>query len=246
MAIALNLEKSTKALSLCLEKSGVKTPPSLDVAFILDVSGSFEDEHHQGITNDLLTRLVPWGALFDPDKKLDVITFSNGKGSVHHVGTVTTENYEGFVRREIIRKVPGWNGGTDYSYALEEGLRLYGWLDNSEKKAGFFGKLMGQKDRAPIEKRRSLILFVTDGDNSDYERTIEVLKNSESRSDEVYFLFLAVSNQGSTFPFIEKLGNEFNNTGLATIKNIRSFVQKTDDELNGFLLQQELVDWLKV
>lgn len=246
MSLTLNLEKSTQNLSLCLDKAGVSSPPSLDVAFILDVSGSFEDEHKEGITNDLLTRLVPWGAVFDPDRKLDVFTFSDGQSSAHYVGPVTTENYDSFVQQQVIRKVPGWRGGTDYSYVLEKALRYFGWVDNEAKKAGFFGKMMGQKDKAAIAKRRSLVIFVTDGDNGDHRETREVLRASQERGDEVYFMFVAISNQGSRFPFLERIGDEFNNTGLAVIKNIREFVKKTDDEINKFFLQPELVTWLKV
>ena len=52
----------------------------------------------------------------DPDGQMDVFTFSNGKGSVHHVGTVTPEDCEGYIVRNVVDQVPGWNGGTTYSY----------------------------------------------------------------------------------------------------------------------------------
>lgn len=242
MALVLNLEKSKASLQLCLQKAGVAQVPKVELAFVLDVSGSFEDEHKAGVTNDLLTRLVPWGLTFDPDKKLDVFTFSNGPQSVHNAGSVNEANYQGFVAKKIIDKVPGWNGGTDYSYVLEETLRSFGWLVS--KQPGFFGRLMGRKAEA-IERKRSLVIFVTDGDNLDHARTMEVLRASEERKDEVYFLFLGISNQGGKFPFLDKIGDAFGNTGFICIKNLRHFVQQTDDEINARLLTSELTEWLK-
>lgn len=245
MPLQLNLEKSKASLQMCLQKAGVVQPPVMDMGVLLDVSGSFEDEHREGITNKLLTRLVPWGLTFDPDGKLDLTTFSDGARHVHRVGSVTAQNYQDFVQREVINRVSGWNGGTDYSYGIEDCLRLFGWLDNDGKKPGFLGKLFGAKEVAPTARRRSLVTVITDGENSDKDRTRTVLRQSQARGDEVYFLFLGVSNQGGGFPFLRKIGEEFDNTGLVVINNIRQFVEKGDDELNELLLLDELVTWLK-
>lgn len=246
MALQLNLKKAQATLQLCLEKAGIKTPPAVELALVLDVSGSFEDEHRDGTTNDLLTRLVPWGLTFDPDGKLDVITFSNGAEAVHSVGAVNALNYKGFVADRVVGRVPGWGGGTDYSYAIEAALRSFGWLPSPGKKAGFFGRLLGRQDEpASLKpKKRSLVLFVTDGDNVDKERTLQVLQASEARRDEVYFLFIGISNQGSRFPFLERIGDNFGNTGFIAIQNLREFVSNSDEELNGRLLSEELIGWL--
>lgn len=244
MALELNLEKSAKTLALCLEKAGIVTPPQLEVGFGLDVSVSFEDEHQEGITNLLLTRLVPWGLLFDPDRKLDVFTFSDGPSHVADVGPVDANNYREFVAKKVIGKVPGWNGGTDYSYLIERMLAHFGWVSQVVKKAGFFGKLMGQKDEVVFgEKKRSLVIIATDGDNRDKQRTLEVLHESEARGDCVYFLFLGISNQGSTFPFLERIGDQFSNTGFVSIPNLHKFVQMSDEELNEMLIGEELLTW---
>jgi hypothetical protein len=246
MALTLNLEKSARTLVLSLEKAGVTKPPALEVGFGLDVSGSFEDEHRAGITDQLLTRLVPWGLAFDPDRKVDVFTFSSGANGVHDVGSVDARNYDGYVANNIIAKVPGWNGGTDYSHLLERMLKHFGWAGPIEKKAGFFGRLMGQKDEViPVAKKRSLVIVATDGDNADKERTMRVLRESEQRQDQVYFLFLGISNQGSTFPFLDRIGDQFGNTGFKAIHNLRKFVAQSDEELNEQLIDGELIAWLK-
>ncbi len=243
MALTLNLQKSQATLQLCLQKAGVTKPPVLDMGFVLDVSGSFEDEHRDGITNDLITRLVPWGLTFDPDKKLDVITFSDGAASVHSAGAVDAGNYQGFVAREIIGRVPGWCGGTDYSYALEQALRNFGWL--AGPKPGLLGRLFGRKEQTSQSRRRSLAVVVTDGENSDPDRTRAVLRASQERHDEVYFLFIGISNDGGRFPFLKKIGKEFDNTGFIAIRNLRQFVAKSDEELNRELLLPELLEWMK-
>lgn len=249
MSLQLNLEKATSSLKLNLEKAGILTPPVLDVSFFLDVSGSFDDEHREGITDSLLTRLVPWGLAFDPDKKMDVFTFSSGAASVHEVGAINATNYHRFVQSKIIDKVPGYNGGTAYSHLIERALKHFGWAGDTVKKAGFFGGLMGKKDEVVKgAKKKSLVIVGTDGDNNevgDKERTMRVLRESQQRGDQVYYLFLGISNQGSTFPFLDKIGDAFNNTGYLNIKNLRQFVQQSDEELNAQLLNQELIDWFK-
>lgn len=248
MSLQLPLEKAATSLKMSLDKVGIHTPPSVEVAFFLDVSGSFDDEHRDGITDTLLTRLVPWGLLFDPDKKMDVFTFSNGAASVHEVGAINADNYPRFVQNKIIDKVPGYMGGTAYSHLVEGALKHFGWTA-TVKKAGFFGGLMGKKDEV-IQgvKKRSLVIVATDGDNNesgDKERTMRVLRESQKRGDQVYYLFLGISNQGSTFPFLDKIGDAFNNTGYLNIKNLRKFVEQSDDDLNAQLLNDELISWLK-
>lgn len=246
MALTMNLEKATTALRMNLQKAGIHTPPELEVGIALDVSQSFEDEHTDGITNTLITRLIPWALAFDPDKKIDCFTFSDGPRHVHDVGPITVDNLEGFVRNEVIDHVDGWNGGTDYSYVVERFLAHFGWAQVLEK-ASFIGKLFGQKDRIVEtgEKRKSLVIVITDGDNSDKARTEQILRESEQRKDAVYFLFLGVSNQGTKFPFLNKLGDMFGNVGYYGISNLRAFINLSDDEFNEALVTDELLGWLK-
>jgi len=241
MPITLNLHKAVPALKLVLEKRGILKMPNVEMCAIVDVSGSFEDEHLDGTTTDLLTRLAPWGLSFDPDRQLDVFSFANGPGSAHHVGALNEANYQGFVQRQIVRKVPGWNGGTDYSYVLEAMLQHYGWMP---KPAGLLGALFGRKPAAGPQ-RRTLAVFITDGDNTDKDRTREVLTRSQARGDEVYFLFLGVSNQGGgRFPFLESIGDDFGNTGFKRVDNVRAFVQQSDEQINDYLIDPELGGWL--
>lgn len=229
----LDLKKAEESLKLNLQKKGIHTAPSAELAFVLDVSGSFHDEHRDGLTQTLLERLVPWGMLFDPDKKLDVFTFSSVD---HYVGDITPETTDGYIRREIIDRVPGYRGATEYGPVLLRTLKHFGWV----KEGGFLNRLMG---RGPKEKKRSIVLFVTDGDNSDHAYAKQVLSESEARKDEVYFLFIAVGNE--TFTFLHKIADAYGNTGFAQIKDLKKFAKMSDDEVNDLLIGDELVQWLK-
>lgn len=252
--LKLDMNKAAAGLRISLAKRGINTPPVMELAFNLDVSGSFDDEHRAGLTQDLLTRLVPWGMVFDPDKKLDVFTFSDGAHHAHYVGDITPETSDGYIGSKIIGKVPGYKGGTDYRHVLEKNLVHFGYLPDESPKpsgGGLFSRLFKGSEpvaeSAPSKKKRALILHVTDGDNndSDKEPTRQVLRDSQTRGDEVYFLFIGCSNQATTFDYIAKLGDEFPNVGLVTVKDIAEFTGLSDEDLNERLIGDELVEWLK-
>lgn len=253
MSLQLNLEKSKGKLLLSLNKKGINTPPVMDLGFDLDVSGSFDDEHRDGLTQQLLLRLVPWGMLFDPDQKMDVFTFSDGKHRANYVGVITPDNCDRYIQRNIIDTVEGYNGGTDYSYVIEKNLQHFGWIAGGAfqpmKKRGFLSALFGnsETETVAVEKKRSLIIFVTDGEchPRDEERMRSVLAKSEARKDEVYFLLIGISNQGVKFEFLNRISDEFENTGLVIIRDLKGFVSKTDEEINEVLIGDELVNWLK-
>jgi len=256
--IGLDLRAAQVALLQWLQHGGIVMPPELDLVVALDVSASFEDEHRAGVTNDLLVRLVPWGLTFDRNRSLELITFSSGAASAHLVGSLTAENCRGFVSREVIARVPGWCGATDYSHPIERALRHGGWLagaagEDRVDRPGLFGRLFGGRSpaAAPTEdectgsRRPLLVLFITDGDNQDKDRARAVLRASQQRRDAVYFLFLGISNQGSRFPFLEAIGAEFDNTGFVAVDDLRAFVRLSHEALNERLIGPELLRWLR-
>ena len=92
-----------------------------------------------------------------------------------------------------------------------------------------------------------MIFVNTDGDNHSDDKglTRKLLRESQERGDDVYFLFIAVSNDGSEFPFLDQIADEFDNTGVVKIADIRKFVQLSDEDINEMLLLPELITWLK-
>lgn len=260
--LTLNLDKSASALRLALDKAGVVANVTAETAAIIDVSGSFEHEHEEGTTSILIERLVPYCMVLDPDRKMDVFTFSAGEDNAHYVGAVTPDDARDYITRNIIERVPGWNGGTTYSYVLERALEHFGWkvceeAHRSSQGAGFLSRLFGWSPSGQVHqhgtphthaKRRSLVLFITDGENdgSDEARTMRVLEESQQRGDQVYFLFIgACEDKGVTFAFVQKIARRFRNTGVVVIRDLEAFVAQSDEELNATLLGPELVEWLK-
>lgn len=260
--VGTDLRGAQVALLHWLQQGGITTPPVLDLVVALDVSASFEDEHRAGVTNDLLVRLVPWGLTFDRNRSLELITFSSGAASAHLVGSLTAENCRGFVSREVVARVPGWCGATDYSHPIERALRHGGWLaadatEDGAARPGLFGRLFGGRPSAAAAaaaeadgaraglRRPLLVLFITDGDNQDKIRARAVLRASQQRRDAVYFLFLGISNQGSRFPFLEAIGAEFDNTGFVAVDDLRAFVRLSHEALNERLIGPELLRWLR-
>jgi hypothetical protein len=250
--LKVNLEKGAQSLRVSLEKAGIAPNMSAEIAFDIDVSGSYKDEHRDGSVQHLIERLVPWAMVFDPDKKADVFTFSNGRDNAHHVGVITPATAEDYDQRYIIDKVPGWGGGTDLSYVLEKNLQIFGWLPQEAvpvKKPGLFSRILGGSTQTAsttvAEKRQSIVILNTDGENGDEKRTYKVLQDSQQRGDKVYFLFLAYANGGANFRFLREIGDDFSNTGLVEIQDLKNFLALSDQELNDRLLGDELLTWLK-
>jgi hypothetical protein len=240
--LQVNINKSVSSLKLCLEKASCKILP-VDVFIAMDVSGSFHDEHVSGMTNSLLERLIPWGLVFDPDKQIDFYTFSGGD-NVTRVKPVTIENYEGFIARDVIYRVGGYGGGTDYAPVIEKIVSDCGLLP---KKAGFLSKIAGLKDK-PASKKPIFLIFITDGENDDKRETHLLLSKLAGLDTAIYIQFIGVGNGSEqflkkSFWFIEALGKEFKNTAFTPILSLSVFLNKSDDEINGLLISDELVSW---
>jgi len=259
--LSLDLNKSTAAFRLSLDKAGVASDIKAELLVIMDVSRSFEHEHQEGTTGVLLERFVPLAKVLDPDGKFDFITFSDAVDSVQHLGTIDETNARNYIVNNVVKRVRGWNGGTTYSFALEEALRVFGWLPyatgtDPAHKPRFWERMFGLKPEEPApprpqhEKKRSIVLFVTDGENdpgngyNDKRRTRQVLRASQERGDQVYFLFIGACEH-EEFDFVEGIAKEFKNTGIVMATDPEAFVELPDDELIAKLLDPELVAWLK-
>jgi len=246
MALQLDLNKSAETLRLSLDKAGVAPSIKAELIFDMDVSGSFEHEHEEGTTSRLIERLVPYGMVLDPDGQMDVFSFSHGGANAHHVGTVSPRNCKNYIIDNVIDKVPGWKGGTTYSYVLERNLQHFGWLPREQ--GGFLSRFFGlSRDEPTAAKKRSIVIFVTDGENdaSDLDRTIQVLEASERRGDQVYFLFMGACEHAVDFGFLKTIAARFRNTGVVIVRDLDGFVELSDEELNAQLLGPELLQWLR-
>lgn len=245
--LRLDLNKAARSLRLSLDKAGVASGIQAELIFDIDVSGSFEHEHEEGTTSQLIERLVPYGMVLDPDGAMDVFTFSNDDFTVYHVGTVTSADSEGYILRNVVDKVPGWKGGTTYSHVLERNLQHFGWLEREGGIVELVSRFFGGSRPQPRDGKKSIVFFVTDGENdpNDEARTMRVLQASETRGDDVYFLFIGVCEHGAEFKFLKKIASRFRNTGVVLLRDVESFVEQSDEEISSQLLMPELIDWLK-
>lgn len=258
---SLDLKKSSSAFRLSLDKAGVPPDIQAELIVVMDVSGSFEHEHKEGTTGILLERFVPLAKVLDPDGKIDLITFAAGPESVEYLGEIDESNARNFIVDNVVGKVRGWDGGTTYSYALEEALRVFGWLPSARvdvpgRQPRFWQRLLGITPEPALvtphskARKRSIVLFVTDGENDPGDRyhdkslTRHVLAASQKRGDEVYFLFIGACEH-EEFTFVERLAEEYRNTGLVMATDPEAFVNLPDDALIAKLLGKELLDWLK-
>ena len=254
MAIQLDLTKSAQKFRLDLTKQGVGADLTAELCFDLDVPGSYTQFHLNGTTNLLVARLTPWGMALDPDRKLDVFAFSNDD-KVTHVGFVNADNYANFVQRRVINKLPGWRGGTDYAPVLVRNLQTFGWIPEEETApagGGLIGRLFGHQSVVkpqPIvsaPQRKSLVLFNTDGENSDRVNTNALFARMQAERMGVYVMFIAVKqSKDDDFSFIQRMADKYDNCGLVIIENPTQWVQLSDDAINAQLLTPELVGWLK-
>lgn len=264
-ALRFDLTKAENVLRFSLEKVGVVTPPEAEVAFLIDVSGSFERDHVNGETNLLLTRLVPWSMVFDPDKKIDVFTFSGGSGSAHYVGDANVKNYANYVNDRVIRKVPGWGGGTQFTPIFRKVIQHMGWgkhftttvgLSLPQKERSFFDRLFGRNKpkEKPVdahivtrtrEGKTALVIMVTDGENYDKEQTRGVLLEASEYRYNVFFLFLGIERNDREFEFLRDINETLENVGFVRIPDIRKFVRLDDEQINAQLLVPKLITWLK-
>jgi hypothetical protein len=240
-----------------LEKKGIMKMPELEVCSAIDVSGSFLGEHRAGLTSTFLTRIVPWGITFDPDGKIDVFTFSNGPASAHYLGFIDASNYVDYVGENIVDKVPGWGGATDYAYVLQMILSHFGWgtrreeAPAQERKPGFFSRLFGgatsikaAQPNTEDAPRRAIVFFVTDGVGDDPAETKKVIAEAEREGYETFFVLVGMSNSTREFPLLKSLASDHGNVIFRKIEDIAAFNSMSDEKLNEFFLDDKLTAWL--
>jgi hypothetical protein len=191
-----------------------------------------------------MNRLVPWGMVFDPDKKLDLFTFSSREYSAYYVGEVTADNCQDFIRKNVINNVPGWNGCTEFAHVLKKNLIQFGWISGKSEKQGFFSRVFGSKKQEQTP-RKSLIIHVTDGEASDINDTTQLLEGAFAANYGVYVIFFGIGAGRQGEFDINKLASRFKNVGSFLCKDIQEFVNMSDEAINDILITDELVEYLK-
>lgn len=271
MALQFNLEKSTQALSFALAKHNVGSIIPCQVHVVMDVSGSFRDEHRAGYTQQLLNRFVPFSMLFDKDQILDSYAFgSNAK----QLTEITASNYSDYIKKYM--PVNGVGGcSTDYADAFRLMVQSVQTVTGKHQvtkqvptqvqkqvvkpATGFFGKLFG-KSEVTLETEtvmqtvvetvnttaqsddKHLFFFVTDGDPDSESQAQKTLE--KLMQDNIFIVFISINNQRVHFL------NIFAQQPYAMYLNytpsqLRDLHNVTDEDLYGQLLAApQLTAWM--
>lgn len=205
------------------------------VILVLDYSGSMEHLYDNGTIQNTLNRLAPLGLTFDDNGALEVYLFQN---ICRKLPDMTLGNYADYKR--LVIDTSGFRmGGTRYAPPLEAILQ-----DTGKQAAAKKTHIFGIKSKASTVKKTGetvLVIFVTDGENSDKSDTDAIIRES-SKSD-IFIQFIGIGN--SSFNYLEKLdnldGRDIDNTGFT---NLTDLDDTSDDELYRVTLE-EFANWLK-
>lgn len=223
--MVVSLDKKIEAAKVVLTKRNLLTPPQVDVALAIDISGSMQTDYTRGVVQEITERCLALAMNFDVDKKLDVWTFST---NAQYVGEVTEKQFDGFVQREILNnnRITKW-GGTNYAPVLK--LVKDKFFASSGGILGMFKK----KNDTPV-----FLMFITDGDNFDHSEFEKTLV--QYRSEKVYVQMICIGN--SDFAYAERVADAEPNVGFCKIGAVSAL---SDEQMMEKLIGEEFVSWAK-
>lgn len=271
MSIQFNLEKSTEALSFALTKHNVSTIKPCQVHMVMDVSGSFRDEHRAGYTQQLLNRFVPFSMLFDKDKVLDSYAFSS---NAKQLPEITAKNYRNYIEKHMpILGVGGCT--TDYADAFRLMVNSVQTVTGNQQvttrvptqvqkkvvkpATGFFGKLFGKSEvtfetetvmqnvvetvnTVAKSDEKHLFFFVTDGDPDSESQARKTLE--KLMQDNIFIVFISINS--SPVRFLQTFAKQPYAMYLNyTPSQLRDLQSVSDEVLYGQLLAApQLTAWM--
>jgi len=222
--VILSKEESNKQLNTrkvnlekVIEKKPVLAKRVSRVAVVMDYSGSMRNQYKDGTVQAILERLLPIAMKFDDNGEMELWIFDD---SFRRMPNISLDNYYGYVEREILKKKYHM-GGTKYSPVIYDIVKKY-----------------TVQDPAPIT---DLVLFITDGANSDKAAATEAIKSASRHP--IFWQFIGIG--GSKFDFLEKLddlkGRYVDNANFFTINDL---TESTDEDIYNKLLS-EYPEWLE-
>lgn len=208
------------------------------VILVLDYSGSMDPLYRNGTIQETLNRLAPLGLTFDDNGAIEVYLFQD---TYKKLPDLTLENYADYKKSVIDRS--GYSmGGTRYAPVIDAILVDTGKKIPGETKRGFFGST--KTTEAVVQKtgEKTLIIFVTDGENSDKPATDIVIRESSKSDDFIQFIGIG-SAQFNYLKALDDLdGRDIDNTGFTNLTNLSAI---DDEELYRITLE-EFAGWTKL
>lgn len=222
-SLNLNKEQSLKQLnlrkesiqSLCLEKKELNGLIAR-VCMVMDFSGSMDWLYESGKVQEVIERLLPVAMQFDDNGVMEAWIFSN---DFHRIADISLENYYNYIRNEnLVNRF--YMGGTSYAPVMEDVCHKY-----------------IQEEPANIP---TLVLFITDGDNSDKDRTTRVITNASHYP--IFWQFVGIGN--SRFKYLKTLDEmEGRFVDNANFFSVNDLANMSDNDLYNKLLG-EYPDWI--
>lgn len=212
----LNLKKNL-IQSLCLEKKELSNLTAR-VAVVMDFSGSMESLYEDGTVQAILDRLLPLAMQFDDNGEMEVWLFED---SYYRVPNISLDNYYNYLKNEKILECYGM-GGTRYSPVIKDVVHKY---------------TVEEPSSLP-----SLVLFITDGDNFDYDKKPSNKAIIEASQYPIFWQFIGIGR--SSFRYLEQLdemdGRYVDNANFFSVNDLTNI---TDEELYNRLLN-EYPQWI--
>lgn len=221
------IEKRKNSVIDLKKQSGLGADSKAQVVLALDFSGSMSSLYSNGVVQEVVEKILPFGLAFDDNGEVDFYLFENGSKKLPE--NITIKNLDGYINKKVLGKYS--MGGTNYAPVLKD---IYKDFTSSSK--GLFGGVKVKAMDAPV-----YVIFVTDGDNFDKKETEEVIKKLSSEG--FFIQFIGIGNAG--FSFLEKLddlpGRTLDNVNFFRVDNISTY---SDDKLYSGLMN-EYPTWVK-
>ena len=238
----------TNKVRMTSMKSGILNRKA-QVALSIDVSGSMDHYFQSGKVQELVERMLAIGIAFDDDGEIDIFAFGT---DAQYCGTVNKTNYHECVRylgnyTVEINGVRIRLSGTRYEPCFDAVLKHYFGNDwrtlNTGGSSGFlgFGKSAGSGRPNLTSPNGDPVfhLFVTDGECSDRQASLDIVDKSSQLP--MFTQFAGFGSGFSTLNAIDNMGGRYvDNAGVFTATSLGL----TDDDLYAGMLN-EFPDWLR-
>ncbi len=232
--MAINLEKRAEKVGIVLSKRNIAKAPTVRVGVALDISGSTKQMYVKGVIQETVDRLLAIAMKFDDNGEIDMWSFTDG---YNRLETAAAKDYGNYVSRHILDnpEVSKW-GATSYAPVIRNMVRHYfgsagvlGFLERLLDPDGFADKNSGQA---------AMVMFITDGANSDHDETEMILRECGSRK--IYFQMIGVGPERE-FGFIKQMAERLPNVGFVNLTSL----ELQDEEIFNSLLSEEFCGWVK-
>ena len=206
--ISLIKKRGEKISNILLSKTNKQIVSR--VGLVIDISGSMRNLYKSGIVQEILERIYPIARKFDDDGSLDMWVFAS---NFNRLIPVCDDNFDNYIEKEILENKPSCSwGSTEYAPVMQDVTEYY------------------KQSKVP-----AYLIFITDGANSDKNKTKDILRASSHYP--IFWQYVGIGKE--KFTFLEKLdelsGRFVDNANFFQLNDIEKV---DDDELYNRLLNE--------